>query len=65
MVALLTPARWATSSMLIAWSPCSSSSSMAALRIAVRAFSLRGRPRGRASSAMVPSVLVSFVVVMR
>jgi len=45
MVALLTPARRATSSMLIGCSPWSSRSSMAATRIAWRAFSLRGRPR--------------------
>src|SRR5580692_12993586 len=45
MVALLTPARSATASMLTADRPRVSSSSAAASMIALRAFSLRGRPR--------------------
>src|ERR1700685_2617883 len=51
MVALLTPARSATASMLTADRPRASSSSAAASRIASRAFSLRGRPRRGASGA--------------
>src|SRR5437868_12234910 len=47
MVALLAPARPATSSMFTASRPCSRSSSSAAARIACRVFSLRGRPLGR------------------
>src|ERR1700683_3588664 len=54
MVALLTPARSATASMLTAERPRASSSSAAASRIASRAFSLRGRPR-RGASAVVSS----------
>src|SRR5580698_2985103 len=54
MVALLTPARSATASMLTADRPRASSSSAAASRIASRAFSLRGRPR-RGASAVASS----------
>src|SRR4051794_26404856 len=69
MVALLAPARSATASMLIEVRPCSSSSSLAARRIAFRDFSLRGRPRRGTSAATLaramplelPGVLVAEV----
>jgi hypothetical protein len=53
MVALLTPARRATSSMLMVWRPWSNRSSIAAVRIALWAFSLRGRPGVRVFSAVL------------
>src|ERR1700733_2703477 len=58
MVALLTPARSATASMLTADRPRASSSSAAASRIASRAFSLRGRPRRGASAVASSSAAV-------
>src|SRR5580698_9893871 len=57
MVALLTPARSATASMLTADRPRASSSSAAASRIASRAFSLRGRPRRGASAACITETM--------
>src|ERR1700683_3573590 len=59
MVALLTPARSATASMLTADRPRASSSSAAASRIARRAFSLRGRPRRGASAVASSSAAAS------
>src|SRR4051794_40034187 len=59
MVALLTPARAATASMFTAARPCSRSSSAAAVRMALLACSLRGRPRCWATVA--PSLLISLL----
>src|SRR6204780_5161412 len=54
MVALLTPARSATASMLTADRPPAGGSSAPGSRTPTRAFSLRGRPR-RGSSAVASS----------
>src|SRR5689334_21194752 len=57
MVALLTPARSATASMLAASSPCVRRRSVAASRIALCARSLRGLPRRRGVDGAVIAVM--------